>query len=135
MIENNILIDACKQMVFRSSGAGSVVAYNFADNSWDFDNPAWVEVGLNASHMAGPHHVLFEGNYSQNFDSDYTHGNAIYMTVFRNWLSGQRRSFTELQRSHRRAGLRIVVGQLRRQRSWPSRADERLEIHRSRHEL
>ena len=95
LIENNILIDASKEMVFRSSGAGSVVAYNYADNSWDFDTPTWVEVGLNASHMAGPHHVLFEGNYSQNFDSDYTHGNAIYLTVFRNWLSGQRRSFTD----------------------------------------
>src|SRR5262249_18526004 len=34
-------------------------------------------------------------NYSQNIDSDYTHGNAIYMTFFRNWLSGQRRSFTD----------------------------------------
>src|SRR5215813_5570725 len=95
LIENNILVDACKQMVFRSSGAGSVVAYNYADDSWNFDTPGWVEVGLNASHMAGPHHVLFEGNYSQNFDSDYTHGNATHLTVFRNWLSGQRRSFTD----------------------------------------
>src|ERR1700681_3155063 len=77
----------------RPSGAGSVVAYNYADDSFDFDALAWVEVGLNASHMAGPHHVLFEGNYSQNFDSDYTHGNAIYLTVFRNWLSGKRRDF------------------------------------------
>ena len=53
LIENNILIDTCKDMVFRSSGAGSVVAYNYADNSFDLDNPAWVEVGINASHMAG----------------------------------------------------------------------------------
>src|ERR1700730_17664184 len=95
LIENNILIDACKQMVMRSSGSGSVVAYNYADDSWDFDTPGWVEVGLNASHMAGGHHVLFEGNASQNADSDYTHGNAIYLTFFRNWLTGQRRSFTD----------------------------------------
>ena len=47
-----------------------------------------MEVGLNASHMVGPHHVLFEGNYSFNFDSDKTHGNAIYHTVFRNHLRG-----------------------------------------------
>jgi hypothetical protein len=96
LIENNILVDACKEIVMRSSGAGSVVAYNYADDSWDFDTPGWVEVGLNASHMAGPHHVLFEGNYSQNFDSDYTHGNAVYMTVFRNWLTGQRRDLQDL---------------------------------------
>jgi len=88
----------------RSSGAGSVVAYNFADDSWDADNVGWVEVGLNASHMAGPHHVLFEGNYSQNVDSDYTHGNAIYLTFFRNWLSGQRRDFTDSS-NVRTAGL------------------------------
>jgi hypothetical protein len=39
--------------------------------------------------------VLFEGNYSQNIDNDYTHGNSIDLTFFRNWLSGQRKSFTD----------------------------------------
>jgi hypothetical protein len=97
LIENNILIDTNKEMVFRSAGTGSVVAYNYADDSWDYTSPIWVEVGINASHMAGSHHVLLEGNYSQNFDSDYTHGNAIYLTIFRNWLSGQRRDFTDVQ--------------------------------------
>jgi hypothetical protein len=104
LIEDNVLIDGNKDMVMRSSGAGSVVAYNYADDSWDFDTPAWVEVGLNASHMAGSHHVLFEGNYGQNFDSDNTHGNSIYMTVFRNVLAGQRRSFTD-QGNIRTVGL------------------------------
>ena len=79
----------------RSSGAGSVVAYNYTDDALGFYNPPWQEAGLNASHMAGPHHVLFEGNYGQNFESDYTHGNAIYLTVFRNVLTGQRRGFTD----------------------------------------
>jgi hypothetical protein len=102
LIENNILVDVCKNMVFRSSGAGSVVAYNYADDSFDFDNPGWVEVGINASHMAGPHHVLFEGNLSHNADSDYTHGNAIYLTFFRNHLTGQRQRFTD------KAGVRAV---------------------------
>lgn len=96
LVEDNILINACKNMVVRSCGAGSVFGYNYADDAWDYDNPGWVECGLNASHMAGPHHVLFEGNYGVNFDSDYTHGNAIYMTCLRNWFSGQRRSFTDL---------------------------------------
>ena len=102
LIENNILGDVCKDMVFRSSGAGSVVAYNYADDSFDFDTPTWVEVGINASHMAGPHHVLFEGNLSHNADSDYTHGNAIYLTFFRNYLTGQRQHFID------RAGVRAV---------------------------
>ncbi|MGJ5203828.1 right-handed parallel beta-helix repeat-containing protein [Bradyrhizobium sp. HKCCYLR20261] len=102
LIENNILVDVCKNMVFRSSGAGSVVGYNYADDSFDFDNPGWVEVGINASHMAGSHHVLFEGNLSHNADSDYTHGNAIYLTFFRNHLTGQRQRFVD------RSGLRAV---------------------------
>ena len=95
LVEDNIMINTCKVMVVRSCGAGSVFGYNYTDDSWDFDTPGWVEVGLNASHMAGPHHVLFEGNYSQNIDNDYTHGNSIDLTFFRNWLSGQRRSFTD----------------------------------------
>jgi Right handed beta helix region len=102
LIENNILTDVCKNMVFRSSGAGSVVAYNYVDDSFDFDTPAWVEVGINASHMAGPHHVLFEGNLSHNADSDYTHGNAIYLTFFRNYLTGQRQHFID------RSGVRAI---------------------------
>jgi Pectate lyase superfamily protein len=95
LIENDISIDVNKVMVFRSSGAGSVVAYNYSDDGWIYGTEAWVEAGINASHMAGPHHVLFEGNYSFNADSDYTHGNAVYLTFFRNWLSGQRRDFTD----------------------------------------
>ena len=93
LVENNIIVDTCKIMVVRSSGAGSVFGYNYSDDSWDFTSSVWQEVGLNASHMAGPHHVLFEGNYSPNLDSDFTHGNAIDLTFFRNWLSGIRGSF------------------------------------------
>jgi len=95
LIENNIMTDVNKVMVFRSSGTGSIVGYNYADDGWIWGTQGWVEVGINASHMAGPHHVLFEGNYSFNADSDYTHGNAIYLTFFRNWLSGQRHSFSD----------------------------------------
>jgi hypothetical protein len=95
LIENNIHLDANKVMIVRSCGAGSVVAYNYMDDGWITYAPNWVEVHLNASHMAGGHHLLFEGNLGANFDSDYTHGNAIYLTVFRNWLSGVRRDFTD----------------------------------------
>jgi hypothetical protein len=95
LIEDNIMTDVNKVMVFRSAGTGSVVGYNYADDGWIWGTQGWVEVGINASHMAGPHHVLFEGDYSFNADSDYTHGNAIYLTFFRNWLTGQRRSFKD----------------------------------------
>jgi len=95
LIENNISNDADKVMVARCSGAGSVVGYNYMDDGHIGSNASWVEIGLNASHMVGPHHVLFEGNYGFNWDSDKTHGNSIYHTIFRNHLSGKRRSFTD----------------------------------------
>jgi hypothetical protein len=94
LIENGISVRANKVMVARSAGAASVFGYNYVDEGYINTNGAWVEVGLNASHMVGPHHVLFEGNYGFNFDSDKTHGNAIYHTIFRNHLSGLRAAFT-----------------------------------------
>src|SRR5260370_23687788 len=83
-------------MVDRSAGAGSVIGYNYMDDGYINGSDGWVEVGLNASHMVGGHHVLFEGNQSFNTDSDQTHGNSIYMTFFRNYLSGYRKPFTAL---------------------------------------
>ncbi|MBA4386797.1 MAG: hypothetical protein C0404_02380 [Verrucomicrobia bacterium] len=95
LIENNISKMADKVMVARCSGAGAVVGYNYMDDGIIDYAPTWVEIGLNASHMVGPHHVLFEGNYCFNADNDNTHGNSILHTYFRNHLSGQRRSFTD----------------------------------------
>jgi hypothetical protein len=93
LVENSISIRANKVMVARSAGAGSVFGYNYVDGGYINTNGTWIEVGLNASHMVGPHHVLFEGNYGFNFDSDKTHGSAIYHTVFRNYLAGVRAPF------------------------------------------
>jgi hypothetical protein len=93
LIENGIAVRANKVMVARSSGAGSVVGYNYIDMGYINTNGAWIEVGLNASHMVGSHHVLFEGNYAFNADSDHTHGNSIYHTFFRNHLRGIRAPF------------------------------------------
>jgi hypothetical protein len=41
LIENNISIDVNKVMVFRSSGAGSVVAYNYTDDGWIYGTETW----------------------------------------------------------------------------------------------
>jgi len=104
LVENNIVREANKVMVARAAGAGSVIGYNYMDDGHIGYNPEWVEVGINGSHMVGSHHMLFEGNYSFNYDSDNTHGNAIYHTVFRNHLSGFRRSFPGMGNA-RTAGL------------------------------
>jgi hypothetical protein len=100
LIENSISVLANKVMVARSSGAGSVVAYNYMDDGYINGTDAWIEVGVNGSHMVGSHHMLFEGNYGFNTDSDQTHGNAIYHTFFRNYFSGFRKSFTALDGTH-----------------------------------
>jgi hypothetical protein len=105
LIEDNIVRDTNKVMVARSCGTGSVVAYNYMDDGWIAYSPTWQEIGLNASHMAGPHHVLFEGNYSFNMDSDYTHGSSQYMTYFRNYVTGQRGSWTGPDANSRTAGV------------------------------
>ena len=96
LIENSISILTNKVMVSRSSGAGSVVGYNYMDDGYINGQDSWVEIGLNGSHMVGSHHILFEGNQSFNIDSDQTHGNSIYLTFFRNYASGYRAPFTAL---------------------------------------
>lgn len=93
LIENGIAVRANKVIAARSAGAGTVVAYNYMDMSYINTQSSWIESGLNASHMVGPHHVLFEGNYGHNADSDNTHGNSVYLTFFRNHLRGIRAPF------------------------------------------
>jgi hypothetical protein len=95
LIENGISILANKVMVSRSSGAGSVVAYNYMDDGFISGQGAWQEIGLNANHVVGSHHTLFEGNYAFNMDSDTTHGDSIYHTFFGNYATGYRSRFTD----------------------------------------
>jgi hypothetical protein len=96
LVENGISVQANKIIVVRSAGAGSVVAYNYMDDGYIGGQEAWVEIGVNGSHMVGSHHMLFEGNYSFNMDSDNTHGNSIYHTFFRNYASGYRARFKSI---------------------------------------
>jgi hypothetical protein len=91
LFENNIMFFANKVMTANAGGAGSVVAYNYTDDGLIDYNMEWQEVGVNGSHYAGSHHILFEGNYSFNGDSDHEHGGSIYHTFFRNHFSGFRK--------------------------------------------
>ena len=93
LIENNIVLRTNKVIVSRSSGAGSVVAYNYMDDGYIATDEGWIEIGLNASHMVGSHMVLFEGNQSFNMDSDDTHGNSTYIVYFRNLATTVRSAF------------------------------------------
>jgi FG-GAP-like repeat len=99
LITNSITNFGGKGMVARAGGAGSVVSYSYVDDTmYDAESGIgdyWLDMGLNASHYSGPHHVLFEGNWADNMDSDQTHGNSMYMTFFRNNGTGLRTPFVD----------------------------------------
>ena len=99
LVTNSIINFGGKGMVSRSGGAGSVVSYNYVDDTMYDDNSGigdyWLDMGINASHSSGPHHVLFEGNWGDNLDGDNTHGNSMYITFFRNESTGMRTPFTD----------------------------------------
>ncbi len=97
LIENNAVWAFNKVIVMRASGGGNVVGYNYMEDGFGADYPTIPEVGLNASHMTTPHYELFEGNESFNFAGDAVWGNSVYITVFRNHLTGLRRSVPPLQ--------------------------------------
>lgn len=98
LVEDCISHNCNKVTAARAAGAGCVFGYNYLDCgniAWTGADD-WVEVGANASHLVGPHHVLFEGNLAFNADSDYTHGNTTHVTHFRNWYRGFRDRYVNL---------------------------------------
>jgi hypothetical protein len=99
LVTNSITNFAGKGMVARAGGAGSVVSYSYIDDTmYDAESGIgdyWLDMGINASHYSGPHHVLFEGDWGDNLDNDNTHGNSMYMTFFRNEATGLRTPFID----------------------------------------
>jgi hypothetical protein len=93
LVENNISWNFNKIMLMRASGGGNVIGYNYMDDGWGAYYPTQPEAGLNSSHYANSHFELFEGNESFSFSSECYWGNAAYITVFRNHLSGQRGAY------------------------------------------
>jgi hypothetical protein len=90
LIENNVMWSGNKNILMRATGGGNVIAYNYMDDAYGAAYPSMPEGGLNAAHYTTPHMELLEGNYSPNYKGDSFWGNSIYITVFRNHLSGIR---------------------------------------------
>src|SRR5262249_47811862 len=87
LVENNIVRYMNKPILFNVTGGGNVIGYNYADNSWA--TPAeWQEVNVDC-HCSFPHMELMEGNYAPHMGASITHGNAGYLTYFRNYGSSQ----------------------------------------------
>jgi hypothetical protein len=97
LVENNIFWYGNKVNTMRASGGGNVFAYNYADDGFGSSYPESPEAGINAGHYTTPHLELLEGNYSYNYKGDSYWGNSIYITVFRNWLSGLRAAHAPLK--------------------------------------
>ncbi len=85
LVENNIVRYMNKPILFNVTGGGNVVGYNYADNSWATP-PEWQEVNIDC-HCSFPHMELIEGNYAPHVGATTTHGNAGYLTFYRNYSS------------------------------------------------
>ncbi len=91
LVENNITRFLDKPIVMNASGGGNVIAYNYADNSWSCDgnnDDGFQEASIDI-HCDFPHMELIEGNWAPHLAASNTHGNAGYLTYFRNYASSQ----------------------------------------------
>jgi hypothetical protein len=91
LVENNVARFINKPILFNNSGGGNVVGYNYADNSWSCDgnnDDGFQESSIDC-HCAFPHMELLEGNWAPHLSASTTHGNAGYLTFFRNYASSQ----------------------------------------------
>jgi len=91
LVENNIARYMNKPILFNNSGGGNVVGYNYADNEWSLDSNGgdqFQESSIDV-HCTFPHMELVEGNYAAHVGASTTHGNAGYLTYFRNYVSSQ----------------------------------------------
>jgi hypothetical protein len=87
LVENNIVRYMNKPILFTASGGGNVVGYNYVDNSWS-EQPQWQELNIDCL-CAFPHMELVEGNLAPHLGASNDHGNAGYLTFYRNHASSQ----------------------------------------------
>lgn len=80
LVMNNIVIKNPGALEQNGPDSGSVIAYNFATNSW---------VNSAVEHNAAPSMNLYEGNAASGVMSDITHGTGNFETFFRNFFFGQ----------------------------------------------
>lgn len=92
LIENNVVTKLNKPIVMECSNGGNVVAYNYVDEAviGSLSND-WQEAAI-STHASFCHFELFEGNHTPNLGSDATHGNNGWITIFRNYATGQNSS-------------------------------------------
>jgi len=80
LVLNNIVIKNPGALEQNGPDSGSVIAYNFATNSW---------VNSVVEHNASSAMNLYEGNAASGVMSDVTHGTGNFQTFFRNFFFGR----------------------------------------------
>lgn len=88
LVENNVIYFFNKPFLFRTSGGGNVVAYNYIDGAQDGASPSWMEPDID-SHMTYSHMELVEGNLCGAIGLINTWGGAGMFTYFRNRVLAQ----------------------------------------------
>jgi hypothetical protein len=88
LIENNVVRWMNKPIQLSNSGGGNVIGYNYADNAWSDQDGTWQESPFDC-HCSFPHMELIEGNFIPHMAAPVTHGNAGYLTFYRNYSSHQ----------------------------------------------
>ena len=108
LIENNVVRYMNKPLMMNVSGGGNVMGYNYADNSWA-DPPGFQEMSID-NHCSFPHMELMEGNVAPHMGSAITHGNAGYLTYFRNYASSQFAAPAVANSTAKQTGNIIAIG-------------------------
>jgi hypothetical protein len=88
LVEDNVIYFFNKPFLFRASGGGNVVAYNYIDGAQDGAAPWWMEPDID-SHTVYSHMELVEGNLCGAIGFINTWGGAGALTIFRNRVLGQ----------------------------------------------
>jgi hypothetical protein len=94
LIENNVVFGFNQVIVLENSAGGNVVAYNYADDAYNSEAPAWQMPDI-TSHCSWPHMELIEGNYVAHLVLDGVHGGAGNITFYRNYSSARHRDVVD----------------------------------------
>lgn len=86
LVEDNIFRKLAAG-VMQSFGTANAYLFNYARET-TFQGWAHQTGGFNSNHGAHPMMILWEGNISEQFQSDGYHGSASHQTLFRNWFHG-----------------------------------------------
>lgn len=86
LIDNNIIQKGKVAWIPFLAAAGNVIAYNYTINANTGNGYNFGNIWMN--HSNGADYNLYEGNYTNQFLWDQTHGTALVNTLYRNFASG-----------------------------------------------